>query len=285
MKHTIQNQKIELAEKDDKIEELKNQIEEMRMEMAENHHELYNMAKDEKQTINEMNDKIEDIKKSSQKILSIVESQSQSNVKERDSDYCLAIYKSSLKPVVNKYKLKNDQTLIHTFNGGYDNYLKLQKKFEEDFEEIACIESTNLDTFKALIENTELNVFIIDTKNRSIVINTDALNDFIDKLKETITSPIHKDESKQLKEDLNKPVKDDITILKENLLNKYPNLCFKVNRYIKLVHVYKDDEYIPINELNVEEAASLDWYWYKKTADEYVKITNTEIKTTKYFSG
>ena len=90
------------------------------------------------------------------------------------------LYRTAMKPVNDDVRTQATETQIWlgSYNGDKSNYIP--SKLPEDYDEIYYIESNRLNSFKYLLTHEEVSPFIVRSYQRSILIEEDDLDDFID---------------------------------------------------------------------------------------------------------
>lgn len=90
------------------------------------------------------------------------------------------LYRTAMKPVNDDVRIQATETQIWlgSYNGDKSNYIP--SKLPEDYDEIYYIESNRLNSFKYLLTHEEVSPFIVRSYQRSILIEEDDLDDFID---------------------------------------------------------------------------------------------------------
>ena len=239
---------------------------------------------DVQRTLHRREDDIEYLTKAAGFAVHELKKQTIANSKVDSNNDITVLYRSELKPASDDVRAQATETQIWigSYNGDKANYIP--SKLPADYDEIYYIESNRLNSFKYLLTHEELAPFIVRSYQRSILIEEDDLEEFINTVDRVLNSNhefksiISLEKAKksiEAKQKENKEIRK-LRDFKIHILNDYSPVHIVVNRFKRLVYCYIVDEngnevLTALANVDREHVIKAKWFYRYGAGGKYIQ--------------
>jgi hypothetical protein len=233
-----------------------------------------------------------------------------STVKSDSSKYSLRLYIDINKST----NASSDKVWICSNNGLKSNFIHnhADKKIEEGMVKLKskklnripynCLKdntiyilrdlpSVNKEKYNELLNNVMLSSLIQNVVNSHVLIKKSDVGNFLDIIEELLTEPTQT-ELIQTVEDMKLTIQTDKysneeESYKKKLLERFDNIHFTNGSQRKFIYCDIDGIQKKVNEIDIEIAITLDWYYLTKAGRNYKRnpITSSNLKSFSSFSN
>ena len=210
----------------------------------------------------------------------------------------LVLYKTALKPVDDDVRMQasDSQIWIASYNGDIDNYK--DSKLPADRDELYYIESNRLNSFKYLIQHSDIAPFIVRVYQRSILIEEENLEAFIEavdlvlnehrEFKSIISLENAKEEIEAKKAEAKELRKE--RDFKASILRAHPRVYIVINHFKRLVYCYLIDDdgnevLTPLADVDRAHAIKAKWFYRYGTGGRYIQELSISAIYSSTFSS
>ena len=213
----------------------------------------------------------------------------------------LVLYTSEHKPVDKgrKPQAQDGEIWIASYNGDLNNFKA--PNIPEDYNELYRINANRLNSFKKMINAPEVQPFILNIYDRSILINEEHIDEFIDAVDRILNEEgqfksiknlefIHNDIEKRKIERQRKNEMDALIAFKRKVIEQYKTPHIYLMSRSRLIYIKEIDEdgkeiLKPLKDVDVEIAMKQKW-WFRFATNgvKEEKLSKTSILSGKYSS-
>ena len=213
----------------------------------------------------------------------------------------LVLYTSEHKPVDKgrKPQAQDGEIWIASYNGDLNNFKA--PNIPEDYNELYRINANRLNSFKKMVNAPEVQPFILNIYDRSILINEEQLDEFIDAVDHVLNEEgqfksiknlefIHNDIEKRKIERQRKNEMDALIAFKRKVIEQYKTPHVYLMSRSRLIYIKEVDEegkeiLKPLKDVDVEIAMKQKW-WFRFATNgvKEDKLSKTSILSGKYSS-
>ena len=213
----------------------------------------------------------------------------------------LVLYTSEHKPVDKgrKPQAQDGEIWIASYNGDLNNFKA--PNIPEDYNELYRINANRLNSFKKMINAHEVQPFILNVYDRSILINEDHIDEFINAVDHILNEEgqfksiknlefIHNDIEKRKIERQRKNEMDTLIAFKRKVIEQYTTPHIYLMSRSRLIYIKEVDEdgkenLKSLKDVDVEIAMKQTW-WFRFATNgvKEDKLSKTSILSGKYSS-
>ena len=233
-----------------------------------------NTAEDTKRIVSRQDSKLDKLTKAAGFVVHEMKKQTIAKTRVDVNTDIMVLYRTQMKPAADDIRAQATETQmwLGSYNGDIENYKP--NKLPADYDEIYYIESNRLNSFKYILQHEDVAPFIVKTYQRSILIEEDDLEAFIDavdgalnenkEFKSIISLEKAKEEIEAKKAEAKERNKE--RDLKSKILKDYSPVHIVINRFKRLVYCYIVDEdgnevLTPLVDVNRELAIKAKWFY------------------------
>ena len=213
----------------------------------------------------------------------------------------IVLYTSMIKPIDKgrKPQAQDGEVWIASYVGDADNYK--EPNIPEDAHELYRINANRLNSFKKMINAHEVQPFILNVYDRSMLINEDQLDDFIDAVDHVLNEEgqfksikhleyMHNEIEKRKIERQRRKKHEEYIEFKRKVLATYQTPHIYLRARSRLVYIKEIEEegrpsLIPLKDVDDEIAIKQKW-WFRYGTDGIndEKLSKSSILSGKYSS-
>ena len=213
----------------------------------------------------------------------------------------IVLYTSMIKPIDKgrKPQAQDGEVWIASYVGDADNYK--EPNIPEDAHELYRINANRLNSFKKMINAPEVQPFILNVYDRSMLINEDHIDEFIDAVDHVLNEEgqfksikhleyMHNEIEKRKIERQRRKKHEEYIEFKRKVLETYKSPHIYLRARSRLVYIKEVDEegktsLIPLKDVDDEIAIKQKW-WFRYGTDGVndEKLSKSSILSGKYSS-
>ena len=213
----------------------------------------------------------------------------------------IVLYTSMIKPIDKgrKPQAQDGEVWIASYVGDADNYK--EPNIPEDAHELYRINANRLNSFKKMINAPEVQPFILNVYDRSMLINEDHIDEFIDAVDHVLNEEgqfksikhleyMHNEIEKRKIERQRRKKHEEYIEFKRKVLETYKTPHIYLRARSRLVYIKEIDEegktsLIPLKDVDDEIAMKQKW-WFRYGTDgiNNEKLSKSSILSGKYTS-
>ena len=213
----------------------------------------------------------------------------------------IVLYTSMTKPIDKgrKPQAQDGEIWIASYVGDADNYK--EPNIPEDAHELYRINANRLNSFKKMINAPDVQPFILNVYDRSMLINEEHLDEFIDSVDHVLNEEgqfksikhleyMHNEIEKRKIERQRRKKHEEYIEFKRQVLEKYktPHIYLRARSrliYIKEINEEGKARVIPLKDVDVDIAMKHKW-WFRYGTDgvNEDKLSKSSILSGKYSS-